>query len=291
MDALSRPIFIVAPPQSGSTYLYYALARAPGVRTIDGEQRELIDLAEELDPAARDYDSNRRTAADAPAEAVERLRMRLRASLAKAGADDPAAPISAPPPRLLDATPRHALRVPFLAAAFPDASFVYVYRDPRHTLPAMLAVWESESHVTYPKLPGWSGPPWSMLLIPGWRELADRPLVEIVGEQWLAATRTLLDDLEALPPERWCVVDFAALSAYPARELARLCEYLGVEYIDEVARGDPRGQLRTPGPETQQAGSEDLAAALARTTGLAERAHDLIAAPASRRPQPTAGID
>ena len=288
MDALSRPIFIVAPPQSGTTYLYYALERAPGIRTIDAEQRKLIDLAVELDPALRDYDSNRRTADDAPAETVERLRAQLLESLSKSDAEDPPTPADDRPPRLLDATPRHALRVPFLAAVFPDASFVYVYRDPRHTLPGMLAAWESESFVTYPNLPGWQGPPWSMLLIPGWRELADKPLAEIVGEQWLTTTRTLLDDLETLSPERWCVVDFAALSAYPARELARLCEYLGVEYVDEVARGNPRGQLRTPDRETQQAGSEGLAAILTRATGLAARAHDLIAAPASGRPRPLA---
>ena len=35
----------------------------------------------------------------------------------------------------------------------------------------MLGAWESGRFVTYPKLPGWEGPPWSMLLTPGWREL------------------------------------------------------------------------------------------------------------------------
>ena len=204
--------------------------------------------------------------------------------------DEPSAPSADPPPRLLDATPRHALRVPFLATAFPDASFVYIYRDPRHTLPGMLAAWESPSFVTYPRLPGWPGPPWSMLLIPGWRELAGRPLAEIVGEQWLTATRTLLDDLDALAPDRWCVTDYAALSAYPARELARLCEYLGLDYVDDVARGNPHAHVLALNADSWT-NSQDLAAILARTTGVAERAHDLIAAPASRRPQPASGFD
>ena len=56
--------------------------------------------------------------------------------------------------------------------------------------------------MTYPDLPDWDGPPWSLLLTPGWRELSGRPLAEIAARQWAAATSQLLDDLEALPPRR-----------------------------------------------------------------------------------------
>src|SRR6202007_1022499 len=83
--------------------------------------------------------------------------------------------------RLLEKTPKNALRVPFLAAAFPDAIFVSLYRDPRETLSSMLDAWRSGQFVTYPGLPEWSGPPWSLLLIPGWPALAGRPLSEIVA--------------------------------------------------------------------------------------------------------------
>ncbi len=50
-------------------------------------------------------------------------------------------------------------------------------------------------------------------------------------------TGTLLDDLEGLPPERWCVTDFKALLNDPMRELERICEFV-------VDRGRPR---RSPG--------------------------------------------
>jgi len=61
-------------------------------------------------------------------------------------------------------------------AAFPDATFVYLYRDPVESLLGMLEAWESGRFVTYPQLPEWEGQEWSMLLVPGWRDLADRRL-------------------------------------------------------------------------------------------------------------------
>ena len=108
----------------------------------------------------------------------------------------------------------------------PDAQFVYIHRDPSETIPAMLRVWEKGRRVSYAQLPDWAGPAWSLPLVPGWRELAGEPLPEIVTEQWLRLTATLLDDLEALPPERWCVTDFKTLLNDPQRELERICEFV-----------------------------------------------------------------
>ena len=108
---------------------------------------------------------------------------------------------------------RLALRVPFLDAVFPDATFVFVHRDGPAMLGAALDAWRSGSAVSVPDLPGWTGPPWSLPLIDGWRELDGLELPEIVARQWTAITDTLLTDLEALAPDRWCAVDRAALLA------------------------------------------------------------------------------
>jgi uncharacterized protein (TIGR03032 family) len=286
MDLLARPIFIVAPPQSGSTYLYRALGESPSVRRLAEGERAIFDSAEELAPATRGHDSNRRTAEDATPETTRRLRERLAGALADG---DGGSLVTDPAPRLLDATPRHALRVPYLDAVFPDSAFVYVYREPRDTLAGMVEAWESGAFVTYPGLPDWPGPAWSMLLVPGWRELAGSSLAEIVGEQWLTTTRILLEDLESLPPERWCVSDFAALVEEPEKELARLCAFLGLAWDPgpDGVEGDARTHVVTPSNRTQEQHSEPLQTVLARTTGLAERARDLIATPVSRRPTPT----
>ena len=116
---------------------------------------------------------------------------------------------------MLEKTPKNSLRVPFLARVFPEARFIYLYRDPRQVLSSMIEAWTTGRFRTYPQLPGWTGPAWSLLLVPGWRELIGRPLHEIVAAQWNAATRLLIDDLEALPVERRTIARYDALVADP----------------------------------------------------------------------------
>ena len=159
---IERPVFVVSPPRSGSSLLFETLARAPGVFTIGGESHRVIEQVPSLHPSARGWESNRLTADDASPEVVAALRRAFVAELRdRAGAQPPATAV-----RLLEKTPKNALRVPFLAAAFPDATFVSLYRDPRETLSSMLDAWRSRQFVTYPDLPGWTGPPWSLLLTP-----------------------------------------------------------------------------------------------------------------------------
>lgn len=127
------------------------------------------------------------------------------------------------PLRLLEKTPKNSLRIPFLAKDFPEALFVYLYRDLRETLASMIEAWKSGRFNTYPDLPGWDGPPWSPLLTPGWRELNGLSLPEIVARQWETTTRILLEELAALPPERTVAARYDALCADPSMEIACLC--------------------------------------------------------------------
>ena len=92
----------------------------------------------------------------------------------------------------------------------------------------MLEAWQSDRFKTYPRLPGWNGPRWSLLLVPGWRSLEQRPLAEIVARQWAITTDILLDDLEALPGEQVRAIDYAALLATPQPVVADLAASLGL---------------------------------------------------------------
>ena len=217
-----RPVFIVSPPRSGSTLLFETLAEARGVYTIGRESHALIEGLPGLSIIDADYASNRIEAAAATPEIATELRRRFQA---EARDRDGRAP-ETPPLRLLEKTPKNSLRIPFLAKVFPEACFVYLYRDPRETLASMIEAWKSGRFNTYPDLPGWNGPPWSLLLTPGWRELNGLSLPEIVARQWETTTRILLDDLAALPPERTVAARYDALCADPSTEIARLCRAL-----------------------------------------------------------------
>ena len=267
---------MVAPPRSGGTALFRSLARAPGVFSASVP---ILDGIFELRPENREWDSNRLTAADIQSRAVEDLRGALKSSLADSSGNRPG--VDASGLRWVDGQPRGALRVPFLAGVAPDSQFIYIHRDPAQTIPAMLRVWEGGRRVSYAELPGWAGPPWSLPLVPGWRDLGGRPLPEIVTEQWLRLTGTLLDDLEALPPERWCVTDFKTLLNDPQRELERICEFVAIEASEDVTRPlrSLRDQLAVSGGVDVEEASDELRELLPLTERLAERSKELLARP------------
>jgi hypothetical protein len=227
-----RPVFVISPPRAGSTLLFETLLQARNVFTIGHESHALMEGLQGLHPAQRDFDSNRLDAALATPAVVEELRRRFAAELRdRAGLTPEHWPV-----RLLEKTPKNALRIPFLAKVFPDAQFIYLHRDLRQTLSSMLEAWQSGRFRTYPQLPGWEGLPWSLLLVPGWRGLSGKPLQEIVAAQWEMTTRTLLDDLAALPAGRCHVARYDALTADPVNEVVRLCDALGFDW-DQAPRG------------------------------------------------------
>lgn len=276
---IERPVFVVAPPRSGGRALLASLARSPGVFTAQGDG--VLESVFELDPANREWDSNRLGAGDVEPRALEDIRSNLKVSLTDRSGARPG--LDATGLRWVDAMPRNALRVPFLNAIARDATFIYVFREPESVLPEMLAAWESGEVATYPELPDWEGPPWSYLLVPGWRELSGRPLPEIVAEQWRRTTQIALDDLEALPPERWCVADWKALTNDPKHEVERLCEFVGLEAGDDVTL--PMRALRdeVAGHGAPDASNGPLAPLIGRVEPLAERARDLVAKPTRTR--------
>jgi uncharacterized protein (TIGR03032 family) len=148
---------------------------------------------------------------------------------------DPAEPpASGNGARPLYSAPRLALQVAELAEAHPEASFVYVYRDPEAAISAQIGAWESGENVTHPDLDGWTGPPWTGPLIPDWEELKGKDVTEIVARQWAAISEIALADLEQLDPGRWAVTDHNALLADPKTHVDRICEFLGIEPSEEI---------------------------------------------------------
>lgn len=239
-----RPVFIISPPRSGSTLLFEILTQAPGLYTIGGESHALIERTPGLSAREHSYESNRIDAEVATPELIEVLRQRFLADLRDRAGHAP----GQRPLRMLEKTPKNSLRIPFLAKIFPEAHFVYLHRDPRETLSSMIEAWQSGGFRTYPNLPGWTGLPWSLLLVPGWRDLIGRPLHEIVAAQWETTMRILLDDLATLPQERCQVVRYDALLADPAAEVARLCGELGLGWDRPLDRGLPLSRYTVTEP-------------------------------------------
>lgn len=262
-DPLERPIFVVAPPRAGVRLAAAVLPRA-GCWSL-GAAQALLTTLPELDPPDGSREG-RLEAGDCTPAVRRRLRGQLQVEFARRRRPGAG--------RLLHAHPRNALLVPFLVAAFPGSSFVYVHRDPADALAEALLVWRDGSAVTYPKLTGWTGPPWSFLLVPGWRELSGRPLAEVVTEQWVRTMRALAGDLERLAPDRWCVVSRDALRRNPDGERARLARYLGLDASAPLSQAPVEAAF--PSPDLLAARAE-LEPYLDRTRALADRAASWLA--------------
>ncbi|MEX0733289.1 MAG: sulfotransferase [Steroidobacteraceae bacterium] len=220
---IERPVIILSAPRAGSTLLFETLAQAAGVFTIGGESHKLIESIGALRPGGGVM-ANRLTAKDATPAIVAELRRRFAAQLRDRDQLAPAADTGA---RLLEKTPKNALRVPFLLEIFPDAQFVFLRREPRANLGSMMQAWRAGAWVTYRRLAGWDGP-WSMLLPPGYERLKGRPLEEVVAFQWHAANEAILDDLKSVPRDRWTSVRYEDLVRDPRSEVEKLLEFAGL---------------------------------------------------------------
>lgn len=267
-----RPVFILAAPRSGSTMLFEALRTNAGLWSTGDESHQAIESIPELNVATRGFASNALKAVDASPAVVQRLTASFASQFRDCNGQTVVRPL-----RFLEKTPKNALRIPFLRAAFPDALFIQLVREPRPSLGSMIDAWQSGRFVTYPNLPGWPRPPWSLLLIPDWQELAGRPLAEIAARQWAVANQTILDDLADLPGSQRCLVRYEDLLADRAGQLERLCRFIGVPFgprMQQLCGGDlplSRYTLSQPAADKWRRHEAAIEAAMPGIAAVAER--------------------
>lgn len=241
-----RPVIIVAAPRSGSTALFETLAVTPQLTNPGGEAHWLVEGFQMFRPGAPGIDSNRLTADRLTPEIALAMKSRLAEKLV--GPDG--GRVDAERVRLLEKTPKNALRIPFFNALFPDARFVFLWREPEENVSSILDAWRAGGWVTYPELPGWGGP-WSMLLPPGWQALKGKPVPEVAAFQWATTNRIIMDDLEQIPAERRHVVRYSDFVADPAAVVRGVCAFAGLDFdaaLSERTGGDlpPSRHTLTP---------------------------------------------
>ncbi len=279
-----RPIFIVSSPRAGSTLLYELLSCASQLWTIGGESRGVIEGIPGLHPAKRQYESHQLTDMDAVAD-VRRatyagFTVDLRNHLRLRYLD---LPVEARPEciRLLEKTPENALRIPFLNAVFPDARFIFLHRDARQTISSLIEAWRHGGFINIQDLPTWDRRHWCFLLPTGWRSLNGAALSDIATFQWRAANAQILDDLTAIPRERWTVVEYADLVAAPQAVVRRLCQFMEVDFDpgleSKLSRPLPLSSTTTspPSPIKWRSNPDFRASSLAGLGPIMGRLRDL----------------
>ncbi len=173
------------------------------------------------------------------------------------------------PIRLLDKSPEHCLRLPFMTSLFPDAKVIFITRDGRANVHSLLEGWrhphlfpgyETPVPVTSP---GQTRGRWAFTLIPGWRDLVDRPLEEICARQWVAGNAAVLEYIGTPNARPALTVRYEDLVADPGATLGRIAAFLGFasEEIPAYGRSLPEvNVVSRPGSEKWRREANTIAA-------------------------------
>ena len=221
------PIFLISLPRSGSTLLQKMLAVSPEVATT-AEPWICLPLATMLDRTAVAAEYGH----DICAQAIEDLAAELPGgeaefrnlaaefvmSIYRRIAEKSGARL------FLDKTPRYYFIVPFLAEAFPEAKFVFLYRHPLEVFSSILKTWHRD-RISY-------------RLLGNYVDLMRGPHLMAAGARLLG--------------ERALCLDYARLVEAPNAVMPELCDYLGIPFsvnmlsdyreVEMAGRmGDPTG--------------------------------------------------
>ncbi|WJG08354.1 sulfotransferase [Aliiglaciecola sp. LCG003] len=271
-QSINAPIIILSAPRAGSTLLFETLSRLPDLFTIGGESHALIEHIPALSTVARGYVSNRLDEIDATPEIIATLRSRFIA----ASRDFKGQPLfdKSQSFRLLEKTPKNALRIGFLNKVFPDAKFVFLVRDPRENISSIMQAWRSRRFVTYPDLPGWKGG-WSLFLPNNWQSLIGESLAKVASYQWKEANQSILEGLEQIPRERKMMLGYQDLVANPQASLEAILAFaqLKAEAQTMLSNGLPlsRYTLTQPKADKWHANAAEILPYMSSISELVER--------------------
>jgi hypothetical protein len=242
-----RPIIVLGCPRSGTSVLLQALLRSPEVRSVQSEGHILWD--EFHHPRDRDWSSDALGAEDVSRREREYVYCVIRWWTRGR--------------RFVDKTPESCLRVPYLDALFPDASFVFLRRGAADNVNSLIEGWRARPRFVKYRLPEpldglgpLSGDRWSFVLVPGWRELREAPLEQICARQYLACNEAVLEARAQIDPSRWIDITYEELVVSPEAELRRVYERLGLavtqdaeSYAASLADKPAATTLTAPRPE------------------------------------------
>jgi len=225
-DPPRRPIFVIGCPRSGTTLLLDALRASGELATVQSEGHILWD--EFHHPRDHSWCSD----AVAPNGIAPRERAYLHLAIR----------LFARHGRFVDKTPANCLRVPYLEALFPDATFVFLRRRGADNVSSLMEGWRARPRFVRYRLPEpltgldeLDGDRWSFVLVPGWRELRAASLEEICAHQYVECNRAVLD-ARGTSKASWIDLTYEDLVASPADELRRIYDELGLSFTDAVER-------------------------------------------------------
>ncbi len=233
-----QPIFLIGCPRSGTSVLLQILLRSPELRSVHNEGHILWEPYHH--PKDGGWDSDARGAEDVSARERAYIYLAVRLFVRNR--------------RFADKTPENCLRIPYLQALFPGASFVFLHRRAADNVSSLMEGWRARPRFVTYRLPEQlqglgtlSGNRWSYVLIPGWRDLRHARLEEICARQYIACNEAALQARDGVDPSRWHDVSYEELVGSPVATSKRIFDGLGLAFTPEVEEF-AAALHRNPGP-------------------------------------------
>ena len=224
-DAPTRPVLLIGCPRSGTSLLLQLLLSSPELRSVQSEGHILWQPYHH--PRDRGWDSDALGAGDVSDRERGYVNLAIRLVVRDR--------------RFVDKTPENCLRVSYLRALFPDATFVFLRRRGADNVSSLMEGWRARPRFVTYRLPEplegiarLGADRWSFVLIPGWRELRRAPLEEICARQYIACNEAALAARDGIDPSSWLDLAYEDLIAAPVETTRRLFEALGVAYDGRV---------------------------------------------------------
>jgi len=239
---IERPIFLVAPPRSGSTFLFEAMARLKGIHAFRYSEAEHI-WADVFPYASRPNPDDQLRPEDADRSRRRRLKTSfyVTARRAQEGLNYRQTFVGLSPIRYLDKTISNCFHLDLLAEMFADADFVYLVRDPRANVASMIEGWPELERFGKPaltpwlrELPGATIPHWTYPAPPGWRDVVGDSLPEICAWSW----RQHVDQILRFRRDGRSgeLVTYEALVADPVGTVRGLASRLDLGFTEEASK-------------------------------------------------------
>jgi hypothetical protein len=260
--SFDRPIFILAPPRSGSTFLFDCLCWTNGVFHLPTEADAIWwRLFPYQD--ARGFSDHLSGADVGSSEALtlcrlmyqEALLARLRTRLRLI---DLRHLFGRQGIRYLDKTIANCFHLDVLDGQFPDAHFVFLVRDPRANIASMIEGWpyvgrfgKKQLTPVLHRLQPRTIEHWAFPAPPGWQAVVSRPLAEICAWSWRQHVETVLKFFErrSRPLIR---VTYEQLTHDPAHTVRRLADDLQLSWstrAEAYARAAPLSRTVVSKPD------------------------------------------
>jgi hypothetical protein len=222
--------------------------------------------------------SNRLTRRDATSAIVAEMRQRFAGRLRDR---DEQVPGSGANVRLLEKTPKNALRVPFLLGVSGRAVHLPAARAAGN-LSSMMQAWRAKGWITLSPVAGLA-----RSLVAAAAARLRTPAGPAArgnrGLQWRVANETILDDLADLPRERWINARYEDVLRDPRAQIVRLLEFMGLsmdarleEYLSKPL---PRSRYTqtAPDPEKWKKNAAEIERVLPALAGISARLRALPA--------------